>query len=118
MGGKSHNKSGSFLAQKKQIAKINERKQWEETGFSYLDNNIQASVGAQAYFRAWDIVANRGGHHTQGDAKLLVAASRLGHVARTLVSLKQQGQAVSGGAGCSPASPRACAEVQEGTGGA
>lgn len=111
-------KSGSFLAQKKQIAKINERKQWEETGFSYLDNNIQASVGAQAYFRAWDIVANRGRHHTQGDAKLLVAASRLGHVARTLVSLKQQGQAVSGGAGCSPASPRACAEVQEGTGGA
>ena len=94
---KSNNKSGSFLAQKKQIAKINERKQWEETGFSYLDNSIQASVSAQAYFCARDIVANRGRHHTQVDAKLLAAASRLGHVARALVSLKQQGQAVSGG---------------------
>lgn len=62
-----------------------------------LDNSIQASVSAQAYFCARDIVANRGRHHTQVDAKLLVAASRLGHVARALVSLKQQGQAVSGG---------------------
>lgn len=77
-----------FLRQKNQIVKANTTKQ-KRTEFSYLNHCIQASVRANTYVCAWDIVANGSRQNAHRDAKLLVAVASISHHDRAGVSLKQ-----------------------------
>lgn len=58
----------------------------------YLHDHVQARVAAYAQICAWDIVANGGGHHTNGDAKLRVAVAVLRQLQQALESLSRAGR--------------------------